>query len=87
VGERRYSSAHSLTAALDGGEPSPWYTLDRRLGGPHSRSGCGGEEKNSHQELNINAVFWIFRFAVGIMSSKISWRLEGGGGTQLFPYI
>jgi hypothetical protein len=26
---------------------SPWYQLDRRLGGPQSRSGRGGEEKNS----------------------------------------
>jgi hypothetical protein len=26
---------------------SPWYSLDRRLGGPQSRSGRGGEEKNS----------------------------------------
>jgi hypothetical protein len=26
---------------------SPWYTLDRRLGGPLSRSGRGSEEKNS----------------------------------------
>jgi hypothetical protein len=26
---------------------SPWYLLDRRLGGPQSRSGRGGEEKNS----------------------------------------
>jgi hypothetical protein len=26
---------------------SPWYPLDRRLGGPQSRSGHGGEEKNS----------------------------------------
>jgi hypothetical protein len=27
---------------------SPWYSLDRRLGGPQSRSGhSGGEEKNS----------------------------------------
>jgi hypothetical protein len=25
----------------------PGYPLDRRLGGPQSRSGCGGEEKNS----------------------------------------
>jgi hypothetical protein len=24
---------------------SPWYPLDRRLGGPQSRSGRGGEEK------------------------------------------
>jgi hypothetical protein len=26
---------------------SPWYPLDRRLGGPQSLSGLGGEEKNS----------------------------------------
>jgi hypothetical protein len=26
---------------------SPWYPLDRTLGGPQSRSGRGGEEKNS----------------------------------------
>jgi hypothetical protein len=32
----------------------PWYPLDRKLGGPRSRSGRGGEEKNSqsHQESN-----------------------------------
>jgi hypothetical protein len=27
---------------------SSWYPLDKRLGGPQSRSGRGGEEKNSH---------------------------------------
>jgi hypothetical protein len=26
---------------------SPWYSLDRRLGATQSRSGRGGEEKNS----------------------------------------
>jgi hypothetical protein len=26
---------------------SPWYPLDRRLGGPHNQSGRGGKEKNS----------------------------------------
>jgi hypothetical protein len=26
---------------------SPWYPLDRRMGGPQSRSGRGGDEKNS----------------------------------------
>jgi hypothetical protein len=44
-----------LTSALDGGEWSvsgpqgkiPWYPLDRKLGGPQSRSGRCGEEKNS----------------------------------------
>jgi hypothetical protein len=33
-------------AALPQGK-SPWYPLDRRLGCPQSRSGCGGEERNS----------------------------------------
>jgi hypothetical protein len=27
---------------------SPWYPLDRRLGGPQSRSGRGKVQKNSH---------------------------------------
>jgi hypothetical protein len=26
---------------------SPWYPLERRLGRPQNRSGCGGEERNS----------------------------------------
>jgi hypothetical protein len=26
---------------------SPWYPLDRRLGGPQNRSGRGSEQKNS----------------------------------------
>jgi hypothetical protein len=36
---------HAPAALLQG--MSPWYPLDRRLGGPQSRSGRGGEEKNS----------------------------------------
>jgi hypothetical protein len=56
--EWMYSSTHSLTSALDGGEWSAsrpgrftfrvnlCYTLDRRLGGPQSRSVRGGKEKN-----------------------------------------
>jgi hypothetical protein len=53
--EGRYSYTQSLTSALHGGEwsasrpgrfilseKSPWYPLDRRLGGPQSRYGrCG----------------------------------------------
>jgi hypothetical protein len=50
---------HSLTSALDGGEwsasrpgrftprESPWYPLDRRLGGPQRLSVHGVEEKKS----------------------------------------
>jgi hypothetical protein len=32
----------------------PWYPLDRRLGGPQSCSGCGGEEKTSHPHRELN---------------------------------
>jgi hypothetical protein len=32
---------------------SPWYPLDRRLGGPQSCSGRGGEEKNSQPPPGI----------------------------------
>jgi hypothetical protein len=32
---------------------SPWYPLDRRLSGPESRSGRGGEEKNSQPPPGI----------------------------------
>jgi hypothetical protein len=63
--EWRFNSTHSLTSALDGNEWSahapaalpqgkgPWYPLDRRLGGPQSRSGRGGEEKNSQPQPGI----------------------------------
>jgi hypothetical protein len=65
LGDWRYSSTHFLTSALDGGEwsasrpgrftprESPWCPLDRRLGGPQSRSGRGGEEKNSQPPPRI----------------------------------
>jgi hypothetical protein len=39
-------------AALPQGK-SPRYPLDRRLGGPQSRSGRGGEEKNSQPPQGI----------------------------------
>jgi hypothetical protein len=32
---------------------NPWYPLDRKLGGPQSCSGHGGEEKNSQPLLGI----------------------------------
>jgi hypothetical protein len=35
------------TAALHPGKKSPWYPLDRRLGGPQGHSGHSGLEKNS----------------------------------------
>jgi hypothetical protein len=39
-------------AALPQGK-SPWYPLDRRLGGPQNRFGRGGEEKNSQPPPGI----------------------------------
>jgi hypothetical protein len=39
-------------AALPPGK-EPWYPLDRRLGGPQSCSGHGGEEKNSQSPPRI----------------------------------
>jgi hypothetical protein len=39
-------------AALSPGESSR-YPLDRRMGGPQSRSGRGGEEKNSQPPPRI----------------------------------
>jgi hypothetical protein len=39
------SQLHALSALFPG--KSPWYSLNRRLGGPQSWTGCGAEEKNS----------------------------------------
>jgi hypothetical protein len=41
-------------AALPQGK-SPWYPLDRRLGGPQNRSGLSGEEKNSYPPPGIES--------------------------------
>jgi hypothetical protein len=58
LGEWSYRSTHSWTrhwmevsgevhspAALPRGRESPWYPLDKRLGGRQNQSGRGGEEK------------------------------------------
>jgi hypothetical protein len=42
-------------AALSRGK-SPRYPLDRRLGGPQSRSGRGGEEENTPLNINLTRV-------------------------------
>jgi hypothetical protein len=63
LGEWKHNSTHSFTSFYLGTRRRwvvsftprplyphgkiPWYPLDRRLGGPQSRSGRGGEEKNS----------------------------------------
>jgi len=43
---------HALAALLSG--KSPWYPIDRRMGGPQSRSGRGGEKKNFQNNNNNN---------------------------------
>jgi hypothetical protein len=60
-----YSSTNPLTSALDGvngqlqalaalsQRNSPCYPLNKRLGGPQSSSGSGGEEKNSQPPPGI----------------------------------
>jgi hypothetical protein len=40
-----------IPTALPRGK-SPWYPLYRRLGGPQSRPGCCGEEKNLAHDVN-----------------------------------
>jgi hypothetical protein len=45
---------HAPAASTPG--KSLWYPLERRLGGPQSRSGRGGEEKNSQPPLGIEPV-------------------------------
>jgi hypothetical protein len=46
------SQLYSPAALLPGKEPR--YPLDRRLGGPQSRSGHGGQEKNSQPRRESN---------------------------------
>jgi hypothetical protein len=69
--EWRYSSTHSLTSVLDGGEWSasragcftsreraPLTPLDRRLDGPQSRSGRGGEIPSPRRESNPRTLLY-----------------------------
>jgi hypothetical protein len=46
-GEMRWGGQLHAPAALPPRKEPPWCPLDRRLGGPQSRSERGGEEKNS----------------------------------------
>jgi hypothetical protein len=48
---------------------SSWYTLDRRLGGPQSLSGRGGEEKNSQCRET-----WVITWGYG--SSLLKWNFD-----------
>jgi hypothetical protein len=52
---------------------SPWYSLDRRLGGLQSQSGCGGEEKNSQSLLGLKPP--IIQFLAQCYTIELSWLL------------
>jgi hypothetical protein len=68
---------------------SPRYPLDRRLGGPRSHSGRGGEEKNSKPppgnrtlehlgvEKMLNVIIWIRLFRFGSTFVLTVWNNKG----------
>jgi hypothetical protein len=49
---------------------SPWYPLDRRLGGPQSWSGCSGEEINFHRVLGLDPL--IIQHIAQCYTTKLS---------------
>jgi hypothetical protein len=53
---------------------SPWYRLDRRLGGPQSQSGHSSEEKNSHPCQDLNLL--IIQPADQWYTTEISWIMK-----------
>jgi hypothetical protein len=62
---------------------NPWYPVDKRLGGPQSRYGRGGEEKNSQPlpvfeppiiqpvaQLYTTELFWLMMMMMMMMITK-----------------
>jgi hypothetical protein len=51
---------------------SPWFPLDKRLGGPQSHSGCNGEEKNSKPPpgIEILPVAFGIKFTIYITAES-----------------
>jgi hypothetical protein len=54
---------------------SPWYPLDRRLGGPQSRSGHGGEEENSQPPPGIEILEILTTHICLVSRSENKWSL------------
>jgi hypothetical protein len=54
---------------------SPWYPLDRRLDGPQSQSGCGGEEKNSQPLSGLKPL--IIQLIAQHYTTELSHQLLG----------
>jgi hypothetical protein len=73
----------------------PWYPLDRRLGGPQSRSGRGGEEKNSqpppnteiYEKLKPDCIIeGITTYRKGLKDHLLG-TVKWGGGRQMTSSI
>jgi hypothetical protein len=54
-------------------ERTPWYTLDRRLSGPHSQSGHSGEEKNFQLLPELEPL--IIQPIAQCYTTELSWLL------------
>jgi hypothetical protein len=61
---------HAMAALSPGKEPLN--LLDRRLGGPQSRCGCGGEEKNSQPPFFCIAISWRLKdFLIVVKDARL----------------
>jgi hypothetical protein len=58
---------------------SPWYQLDRRLGGLQNRSGRAGEEKNSQFLRGLESPNRPACSLVAVPLSYLGSHLSGGG--------
>jgi hypothetical protein len=56
---------------------SPFYPLDRKLDGPQSQSGYGGEEKNSQPMLGLKPL--IIQSIAQHYTTVLSWLIRGEG--------
>jgi hypothetical protein len=61
---------------------SPWYPLDRTLGGLQSRSGRGGEEENSQPLQGLEPP--IIQPVVQRYTAELSWLLRSSSAKYKF---
>jgi hypothetical protein len=59
---------------------SPWYPLDTRLGGAHSRSGSWGEEKNLCHLWELNPDSPVAHFVIFIYSTSYTRSIKRDAG-------
>jgi hypothetical protein len=67
---------------------SPCYPLDRRLGGPQSRSGRGGEENITKLSIVTLHRVWSsrFRFPAGAGNFSLHYCVQNGSGAHPASY-